>query len=332
MISKHYDISLKKYNTFGIDARASIFVEYTEPSDLETIFDEYAGKSFFHIGGGSNVLFTKDYEGVILHSRIEGKKIVSENDREVIVRVGAGEVWDDFVAYCVGNGFAGVENLSLIPGEVGASAVQNIGAYGAEAKDVILNVHVYDINDGKYKIIPADECCYAYRKSRFKKEKNLIVTYVEFRLSKIFEPDIVYGNIKSMLKDCENITLSELRDVIIKIRKEKLPDPEVTGNAGSFFMNPVVSEEKFRSLIEKYPGMPFYRQSDGVKIPAGWMIEQCGWKGKSMGNAAVHKNQALVLINLGCATAKEIIDLASAIVTDVRNVFGIDIHPEVNYI
>lgn len=332
MINKYYSVSLKKYNTFGIDANASLLVEYTEASDLKAIFEEYSGKPFFHIGGGSNVLFTKDYEGVILHSKITGKEVLSEDSGEVILKVGAGEVWDDFVDFCVRNGYSGVENLSLIPGEVGASAVQNIGAYGAEAKDVIRDVYVYDINDKQFKVIPVGECRYAYRDSRFKKEKNLIVTHVGFRLSKTFVPDIAYGNIKSRLKDGENVTLAGLRNIIIEIRREKLPDPAVTGNAGSFFMNPVVSNELFESLHAEYPQMPHYVQENGVKIPAGWLIEQCGWKGKSLGRAGVHKNQALVLINLGGASAQEVINLASAIVSDVKKKFGIEIHPEVNFV
>lgn len=332
MINTCYDVSLKKHNTFGIDVRAGIFVEYTEASDLKEVFAAYHGKPFFHIGCGSNVLFTKDFDGVILHSRILGKEILSENADEVIIKVGAGEIWDEFVDFCVSNNYSGVENLSLIPGEVGASAVQNIGAYGVEAKDVICNVHVYDSNSGNCMVIPVGECAYAYRESRFKKEKNLIVTHVEFRLSKVFVPNIEYGNIKSRLGDLSAVSLQELRKAIIDIRNEKLPDPSVTGNAGSFFMNPVVTEEKFNALYSKYPSMPFYRQFNGIKIPAGWLIEQCGWKGKSLGNAGVHKNQALVLINLGGATAAEVMHLAETIVQDVKARFDIDIRPEVNYI
>lgn len=332
MISTYKNISLLNYNTFGIDATAALLVEYTEASDLKTIFSTYKDMPFFHIGGGSNILFTRDYDGMILHSRIMGKEIISEDSEEVVIKAGAGENWDDFVAYCVSHNYSGIENLSLIPGEVGASAVQNIGAYGVEAKDVIANVYVYDINDGSFKVIPVDECAYAYRESRFKHEKNFIVTHVEYRLSKKFVPDIAYGNIKSRLNDENNVTLSELRDTVIEIRKEKLPDPAVTGNAGSFFMNPVVSNEVFEKLYEKYPQMPHYIMGNGVKIPAGWLIEQCGWKGKSLGNAGVHKNQALVLINLGGASAQEVVNLSSAIVNDVKEKFGIDIHPEVNFI
>lgn len=332
MISTYKNISLLKYNTFGIDANAALLVEYTEASDLTTIFSTYSDMPFFHIGGGSNVLFTHDYDGMILHSRIMGKEVVSEDSEKVVIKVGAGENWDDFVGYCVERDYSGIENLSLIPGEVGASAVQNIGAYGAEAKDVITNVYVYDINDGCFKVIPSGECRYAYRESRFKHEKNFIVTHVEFRLNRHFVPDIAYGNIKLRLKDADNVTLSELRNTIIEIRNEKLPDPAITGNAGSFFMNPVVSNDVFGKLYEKYPQMPHYILENGVKIPAGWLIEQCGWKGKSLGNAGVHKNQALVLVNLGGASAREVVDLASAIVSDVKEKFGIDIRPEVNYI
>lgn len=333
MISTYKNISLLNYNTFGIDATAALLVEYTEASDLKTIFSTYKDMPFFHIGGGSNILFTRDYDGMILHSRIMGKEIISEDSEEVVIKAGAGENWDDFVAYCVSHNYSGIENLSLIPGEVGASAVQNIGAYGAEAKDVIANVYVYDINDGSFKVIPVDECAYAYRESRFKHEKNFIVTHVEYRLSKKFVPDIAYGNIKSRLKDENNVTLSELRDTVIEIRKEKLPDPAVTGNAGSFFMNPVVPKAKYEELVARFGNVPHYSVDDNnEKIPAGWMIDQCGWKGKSLGKAGVHSRQALVLVNRGGAEGKDIVALCDAIKRDVRDKFGIDIVPEVNII
>lgn len=332
MIKIQKDISLRQYNTFGIDVKARMFVQYTEADDLHRIFSDYHDVPYFHLGGGSNVLFTKDYDGMILHSQIIGHEILSENDSEIIVKVGSGVVWDDFVEYCVSNGWAGAENLSLIPGEVGASAVQNIGAYGAEVKDLIVSVYVYDVLTGDYRTIGVEECDYAYRNSMFKRNKNLIVTHVVYRLSKKFCPNISYGNIRTHVTNPETLTLRELRNIIIAIRNEKLPDPKVTGNAGSFFMNPVVSEEKFESLYRQYPDMPHYKVDGGVKIPAGWMIEQCGWKGRVMGNAGVHKNQALVLVNMGGAKAEDVVNLASAICKDVYDRFGIRIHPEVNYI
>lgn len=332
MIEHSKNISLKKFNTFGIDAIARDFIEYTQAEDLPAVFNLVKDAKYFHLGGGSNVLFTKNFEGTILHSKIMGCEVLSETGSDVILKVGAGVIWDDFVEYCVSKNLSGAENLSLIPGEVGASAVQNIGAYGVEAKDLIQTVYCYDVEDGKFKEIDVSDCCYGYRSSMFKSNKNLVVTHVAYRLSKTFSPNLAYGNISSRLNDPEKVTLRELRDTIIAIRNEKLPDPKVMGNAGSFFMNPVVPQEVFQNLADKYPTMPHYAATNGVKIPAGWLIEQCGWKGQSLGNAGVHKNQALVLVNLGGASAEEILNLSSRIVEDVKMKFGISIHPEVNFI
>lgn len=327
--------SLLAYNTFGIDVSAAQFLEYSSVNELRLLLKQGAvTRPFLHIGGGSNLLFTKDYDGVILHSCIKGIQVQEENEREVVVRVGAGEVWDDFVAYCVKQGWYGAENLSLIPGEVGASAVQNIGAYGVEAKDLITAVETMD-TEGHVRIYQVDECEYAYRNSLFKRpeSKSIFVTHVCFRLSKVEHYKLDYGTIRQELTRYPEITLSVVRDVIIAIRESKLPDPKVMGNAGSFFMNPIVSEETFLSLQQDFPLMPYYRQTDGrVKIPAGWLIEQCGWKGKSLGPAAVHEKQALVLVNTGGAKGSDIIALSDAVRTSVREKFGIDIHPEVNFV
>lgn len=254
-----------------------------------------------------------------------------------MLRCGSGETWDDIVAYCVEKGWYGSENLSLIPGEVGASAVQNIGAYGVEAKDLIYKVEAVEIATGRVVEFSNEECRYAYRDSRFKHEwKNrYLVTYVTYRLSSSFTPDLDYGNIRSSL-EAEGIavpTASQLRQTIVKIRKAKLPDPRVTGNAGSFFMNPVVARNVYERLAAQYPGMPHYDMGEvGVKIPAGWMIEQCGWKGRSLGRAGVHDRQALVLVNKGGATGNDVVCLYKRIIEDVKAKFGIDIHPEVNVI
>ena len=250
------------------------------------------------------------------------------------MRVGAGEVWDDFVAWAVERGLGGVENLSLIPGEVGASAVQNIGAYGVEAKDVIALVEAIDLSNGQKRVFGTEECNYAYRQSIFKNalKGKYAITYVTYRLQKQPVLKLDYGNIRAVLGDNGQHTISDVRQAIIDIRNAKLPDPKVQGNAGSFFMNPVVSREKFLSIQKDYPQMPFYEVEGGVKIPAGWMIDQCGWKGKSLGRAGVHDKQALVLVNLGGASSEEIITLCNTICKDVYDKFGIDIHPEVNLI
>lgn len=327
--------SLLSYNTFGIDVSADRFLEYASSEELKSqIMQGAVTTPFLHIGGGSNLLFTKDYEGLILHSRIGGIEVMEENERSVSVRVGAGVVWDDFVAYSVEHGWYGAENLSLIPGEVGASAVQNIGAYGVEVKDLITAVETVNIR-GEERVYSVEECGYAYRDSIFKRPENksVFVTYVRFRLSKEEHYTLDYGTIRQELERYPALTLPVVREIIIDIRKSKLPDPKVTGNAGSFFMNPIVPKEKLEALQHDYPRIPFYELPDGrVKIPAGWMIDQCGWKGKSLGPAAVHDKQALVLVNRGGAKGSDIIALSDAVRASVREKFGIDIHPEVNFV
>lgn len=333
MITEHRDFQLRPYNTFGIEARAAEFIDYTDARDLSDIFPLSGVARWLHIGGGSNLLFTRDYDGLVLHSSATGVEVVAEDDETVDVRACAGLGWDDFVSMCVGCGWTGAENLSLIPGEVGASAVQNIGAYGVEACDLIRRVETFDTENRCHRTFEAAECGYSYRDSRFKHEKQYIVTHVTYRLSKRFKPDLSYGNLSSIFAGQEDrLTPAALREAVIGVRRAKLPDPEVTGNAGSFFMNPVVSEDKYRQLLSVYPSMPAYKVAGGVKLPAGWLIDRCGWKGRSLGRAGVHPKQALVLVNLGGATAEEIMRLAATIEADVADKFGVAIKPEVNYI
>ena len=329
---------LLSHNTFGMDVKAAVFVEYDSVAELKTILSDnnYLSGQWLHIGGGSNLLFTADYAGTVLHSAIRGYEVVDEDDREVKVRVGAGEVWDDFVAYAVGNGWYGAENLSLIPGEVGASAVQNIGAYGAEAKDLIVKVETLAVETGAERVFSNEECRYAYRESIFKKELRgkYIVTYVTYRVSKQPVFNLEYGNVQGELakRGCE-VTLENVRNTIIAVREVKLPAPKVQGNAGSFFMNPMVPRARFEALQQQYPDMPHYDvDGDRVKIPAAWMIDCCGWKGKQVGRAGVHTKQALVLVNCGGATGDEVISLARQIQESVQQKFGISIFPEVNFI
>ena len=335
--------SLKAHNTFGIDVKCSRFLEY-ETEEEAIIVAQMLGRSglpYIIIGGGSNLLLTKDFEGIVVRSGIKGYSFetsgVRSEETGVRMTCGSGEVWDDMVAASIEAGYYGMENLSLIPGDVGASAVQNIGAYGVEAKDLILCVSMVEIPSGKPWVLGNKECEYGYRQSRFKKDwKNrFLITCVTYELSKTFTPHLDYGNIRAELerKGIQEPTAQQLRDLIIDIRKAKLPDPKVVGNAGSFFMNPIVSREKYESLAVQYEGMPHYEiDKDHVKIPAGWMIEKCGWKGWSLGRAGVHDKQALVLVNLGGATGKEVVALCNAIRADVKVKFGIDIYPEVNII
>lgn len=333
-----YDFNLKEHNTFGIDVKCRRFIEFESVDELLQIVNSLtdADKPLLVLGGGSNMLFTADYEGTVLHSAIKGHVAV-QTDEGIMLRCGSGEVLDDIVSLCVSNRMYGAENLSLIPGDVGASAVQNIGAYGAEAKDIILKVEAVDLQTGKMCEFTNEECEYAYRKSKFKGEwrNRFVITYVTYKLSEVFCPCLDYGNIRAELEK-RNIkvpTAEQLRNVIIDIRNEKLPDPKVEGNAGSFFMNPVVPKAKYEELVARFGNVPHYSVDDNnEKIPAGWMIDQCGWKGKSLGKAGVHSRQALVLVNRGGAEGKDIVALCDAIKRDVKDKFGIDIVPEVNII
>jgi UDP-N-acetylmuramate dehydrogenase len=337
-VKDFYDFNLKEHNTFGIDVKCRRFIEFESVEELLQIVNSLtdADKPLMVLGGGSNMLFTADYEGTVLHSAIKGHVAV-QTDEGIMLRCGSGEVWDDIVSLCVSNRMYGAENLSLIPGDVGASAVQNIGAYGAEAKDIILKVEAVDLQTGKMCEFTNEECEYAYRKSKFKGEwrNRFVITYVTYKLSEVFCPCLDYGNIRAELEK-RNIkvpTAEQLRNVIIDIRNEKLPDPKVEGNAGSFFMNPVVPKAKYEELVARFGNVPHYSVDDNnEKIPAGWMIDQCGWKGKSLGKAGVHSRQALVLVNRGGAEGKDIVALCDAIKRDVKDKFGIDIVPEVNII
>ena len=330
--------SLKEHNTFGIDAKCRRFIEF---EDDEEAFEVAAilrksALPYIIIGGGSNLLLTRDFDGIVVRSGVKGHYFEEDFTCERMT-CGSGEVWDDMVATSLQAGYYGMENLSLIPGDVGASAVQNIGAYGVEAKDLILCVWMVEIATGKPWMIGNEDCEYGYRQSRFKKDwKNrFLITRVTYGLSRTFRPNLDYGNIRQELerRGITEPTAQQLRDIIIEIRNAKLPDPQIEGNAGSFFMNPVVTRQKYEKLAAQYPQMPHYKVDyRHEKIPAGWMIEQCGWKGKSLGRAGVHDKQALVLVNRGGATGAEIVALSDAIRQDVKETFGIDIYPEVNII
>ncbi len=338
-MSEKYDYSLLAHNTFGIEARCSRFVEYQSTEEAQAVARLLSETScpLLIIGGGSNLLLTRDFDGTVVHSAVKGIEVVDDTAETVTVRVGSGENWDEFVATCVERGWYGAENLSLIPGEVGASAVQNIGAYGVEASSIIYKVEAVRLSDGQVETIPAEACRYGYRQSRFKQDwRNCyLITYVTYRLSKTFTPALSYGHIKAELERQGIVkpTARQLRDVIIDMRRQKLPDYHVEGNAGSFFVNPVVTRAKFEALLARYPEMPHYYVSETQeKIPAGWLIEQCGWKGRTEGRAGVHARQALVLVNRGGATGAEIVHLCERICRDVYERFGIEIKPEVNII
>ena len=335
--------SLKEHNTFGIEAKVSHLLEYTSVEELQAFVRERAAAGdvspLLHIGGGSNLLFLKDFEGTILHSRMKEIYVTANEGDFVYVRVTAGIEWDAWVQYAVDSHWYGLENLSLIPGEVGASAVQNIGAYGSEAKDFIIFVDAVDLMTGEVRHFTAEECRYGYRDSAFKHELRgrYAVTHVHFRLSHEFRPCLEYGGLRRALEqrgfDETNLTSDQLRQTIIEVRREKLPEPSELGNAGSFFTNPIVERSRFEQLLSEHPDMPHYEvDSASVKIPAAWLIEQCGWKGKALGRAGVYERQALVLVNLGGATGEEIRALCERIQADVEAKFGVAIVPEVNFI
>ena len=341
-------------NTFGMKVKARCFMEYDSVADLVDIEFEELARPVLHIGGGSNLLFTDDFKGTVLHSRINFIEVLDEckgaSDDEVLVSVGSGVVFDDFCDWAAKEGLWGVENLSYIPGEVGASAVQNIGAYGVEVKDVIHSVFCYDTEEEEFVKFDVSECEYGYRDSIFKDpdvKGRFIVTHVVFALSRKPQPKLDYGHIKDAVMEAASrfadadMTPSLIRKVIIKIRKEKLPEPSVMGSAGSFFKNPVISADHFVKIEAAAKAelgadykVPHYDLPDGtVKVPAAWMIEQCGWKGRRSGGAAVYDKQPLVIVNYtGDAYPEEIVGLEKRIISSVKAKFGVDLHPEVEHI
>ncbi|HPD95138.1 MAG: UDP-N-acetylmuramate dehydrogenase [Bacteroidales bacterium] len=329
------NISLKPNNTFGIDVSTRYFARANTVEKIiySINFASYNRLPIYVLGGGSNVLLTSDIEGVVVNSAINGIAMIEESGSDVTLSVGAGVVWDDFVAFAVQKGWGGVENLSYIPGCVGAAPIQNIGAYGVEAEKSIIKVEYIDIAKRKLEEINHSECRFGYRDSIFKQELKgkVIITNVWFRLSKKLEFRVDYGSLQTEVAKLGEVTLSNIRNAVIDVRKRKLPDPKEVGNAGSFFKNPIVEVEVYRDLKVKFPEIPFYQLSDSlVKIPAGWLIEQAGWKGKRVGNCGVHQKQALVIVNYGGATGKEILAFAKSIQESVASTFGLELEMEVN--
>lgn len=335
MIKQYTDVSLLKRNTFGIEAKAARLVEFSSVDALvDFLASGFSGKSLV-IGGGSNLLFVDDFDGTVFHSTIMDIDVVGESADDVLLRVGSGVNWDALVAYTVEKGWCGLENLSLIPGEVGASAVQNVGAYGVEAGDLIEKVETVRIADAVPCSFTKADCDFAYRHSIFKagEKGRHIVTYVTYRLQKSACFKLSYGNLKDKVEELGGATLANVRRAVCEIREAKLPNPEQVGSAGSFFMNPIVDAAKAAALKEVYPAMPQYPLADGsVKLSAGWLIEQCGWKQTPHEHVGVYKHQALVVINLGGATGRDVLDFAQAVVASVKEKFGVCLNMEVNAI
>ena len=331
------DYDLTCHNTFGISATCRRYIDYDSTEDAIKAGRMISQQPYIIIGGGSNLLLVGNYDGTVVHSSVMGieSDIIGNN---VMVKVGSGECWDHLVAHCVEQGWHGLENLSLIPGDTGAAAVQNIGAYGAEVKDYIYKVEGIEVDSGRTVSFGVADCHYAYRDSIFKNELKgkVLITHVTLLLSREFVPNISYGGISTYLTDhgIKHPDARQLRAAIIDIRRIKLPDPEELGNAGSFFKNPVVDKSVYERLKERFgDDMPHYSVDDEhEKIPAGWMIEKCGWKGRRVGNAGVHDRQALVLVNHGGASGQEILALCNSIRSDIKDMFGIDLQPEVNIV
>ncbi|MBI9061979.1 MAG: UDP-N-acetylmuramate dehydrogenase [Marinilabiliaceae bacterium] len=337
MLNIQQNISLKTFNTFGIDVKAAQLTICSNKEDLVDYLSDIKKlpKPLLILGGGSNILFTKNFEGTIIYPRIKGMEVIKEDEASIWLKVGAGEEWDDLVDYCVRNDWYGLENLSYIPGNVGASPVQNIGAYGVEAQDCIEIVNGVMLENAGSFTFTKDQCQFGYRQSIFKKElkAKTVITSVIFKLSKQPAFTLNYGHIKEAIEATGDITLKNIRNTIIDIRKSKLPEPEEMGNAGSFFKNPVIDQEVFKHLLEDHPNAPHYPvDADHVKVPAGWLIETAGWKGKTLGPAGVHHQQALVLVNHGEASGLDILKLANRIIVDIRAQFDITLEPEVNVI
>jgi UDP-N-acetylmuramate dehydrogenase len=332
------NFSLKNYNTFGIEAKARQFVAVHNVAELKTILEQNKSKEKFILGGGSNMLLTKDIEALVIHVDLKGKKIIKETDDFVWVESQAGENWHEFVIWTIDQNFGGLENMSLIPGNVGTTPVQNIGAYGTEIKDTFVSCEAMKIEKQEMKTFTKAECHFGYRESVFKNEAKdqYIITSVVFKLTKRnHKINTSYGDITAELakKDITNPTLKDVSNAVIAIRQSKLPDPKELGNSGSFFKNPILLKSEFEKIYQKFPEMKFYEVSETeVKVPAGWLIEQAGFKGKRFGDAGIHKNQALVLVNYGNATGKEILDVSKNIQETIFKTFGIHIEAEVNVI
>jgi len=336
MLQIQENVSLKTFNTFGIDVKAAFFAEIFDEEDLRTLFKNELSKAnkLLIIGGGSNVLFTQDYDGLVIKISIQG--IESKVDGDTVkVTAGAGVVWNNFVTYCVENNYAGVENLTLIPGTVGASPIQNIGAYGVELKDVFESCTAFEIKTGEIKSFSYADCHFGYRESIFKGELKgqFIITSVTFALKTEARLNTSYGAIEAELqkRGIESPEIADVSAAVAHIRVSKLPDPSTIGNAGSFFKNPVIEKFEFADVVAKHPDVVHYPTADGkIKLAAGWLIEQCGWKGKIQGNTGTWKNQALVLVNHGNASGKEVLAFSAQIIDSVKSTFGVTLEREVN--
>ena len=331
------NISLKNYNTFGIDVSAKLFGEFTSIEELQNIVTDknYQQEKLLIIGGGSNILFTKNFKGLALHNQIKGIEVIEEDDNSVIIAGGSGIVWHDFVLHAINLNFGGIENMSLIPGSLGASPMQNIGAYGVEVKDRFEWLDAYHIKSGEMHRFDNAACEFGYRESIFKRKNKgqYIITKVAFRLTKKHQLNTSYGAIEQEIESLNitNPTIKDVSNAVIKIRSSKLPDPKKIGNSGSFFKNPIIDNSSFEVIKARFPKIVSYPAENGkIKLAAGWLIDQAGWKGKTIGNYGVHKNQALVLVNYGGSSGSDIYNLSEEIIHSIKETYGVDLEREVN--
>jgi UDP-N-acetylmuramate dehydrogenase len=335
-IKENFDLS--EFNTMGLAAKARYFVSIRSAKQLSEVLKDPKLHTLpmFMLGGGSNVLFIEDYSGLVIHADIKGKEIVHEDQHEVHIKAGAGENWHELVMYCVEKGWGGIENLSLIPGFVGAAPIQNIGAYGVELEEVFECLEAVEIESGNLRTFSKEDCKFGYRDSIFKNELKgkYLITSVTLQLQRQPKVNTSYKALSEKLErdGIKDPSIKQVSEAVIDIRRSKLPDPSEIGNTGSFFKNPVISKQEFTTLQGNYPDIPNYKVGDKVKIPAAWLIDQCGWKGKRFGDAGVHKMQALVIVNYGNATGEEIWDLAQRIRSSVKEKFGVSLIPEVNVV
>jgi UDP-N-acetylmuramate dehydrogenase len=333
------NVSLKEQNTFGIDAKAKYFAEVHSVEELTSLLQNEKIKKLprLILGGGSNILFTQDFDGLVIANKLSGISVIDENNDYAWVKAASGEVWHEVVLYCIGKGYGGIENLSLIPGTIGAAPIQNIGAYGVELKDTFESLEALNLKDFSLETFDMNTCAFGYRDSIFKREAKgqYFITAITLKLSKKPMLNTSYGAIKTVLEELkiDSPDVAAVSKAVCQIRNSKLPNPKEIGNAGSFFKNPEISAEQYEALKKDHPTIPGYLVADGnVKVPAGWLIEQCGWKGKRVGNTGSHKDQALVLVNYGNARGEEVWSLAMEIKKSVEEKFGISLMPEVNIV
>tara|TARA_B110000459_G_C16515767_1_gene450145 strand:+ start:69 stop:1082 length:1014 start_codon:yes stop_codon:yes gene_type:complete len=331
------NVSLKSFNTFGFDVSSKLFAQANNEDQVRNVIqsNEFLSNDNLILGGGSNVLFTQDFNGIVLRNNINGIELIEEDENSVLVKVGGGVVWHEFVLYCIDKGWSGVENLSLIPGSVGASPMQNIGAYGIEIKELFHELEAINLNTGEIEYFNNSDCQFGYRESVFKNKYKgaYLISRVTYRLSKKQDFNISYGAIEKQLEimGAQDLTAKKISDAVVAIRQSKLPDPKKIGNSGSFFKNPIVSNEQYNQLKVNFPEAVGYAVGkQETKLAAGWLIDQAGWKGKRIDNYGVHKNQALVLVNYGGATGKQVYDLSTEILLSVKEKFGVDLEREVN--